>query len=99
MRSTIFAAAAAAALLAAPAVFAQTSGQADTSSSPTMNSAHANAPSNSGQPGYTTTGAGGSTTRPHHRTHHSTTGSSSSSSSGGMGTSQPDTSTSNTQPH
>jgi hypothetical protein len=73
MRTILIAAAAAAALSLPGAAFAQASGQADVPSSEHMNSSHANAPSTSGQPGYSTGGPRATPTsdtamRRHHRT-------------------------------
>ena len=56
MRTFLIAAAAAAALSLPSAAFAQASGQADVPSTEHQNSAHANAPSTSGEPGYSTGG-------------------------------------------
>lgn len=56
MRTILIAAAATAALSLPGAAFAQASDQADVPSTEHMNSSHANAPSTSGQPGYSTGG-------------------------------------------
>jgi hypothetical protein len=56
MRTILIVAAAAAALSFPGMALAQASGQADVPSSEHQNSAHANAPGNSDQPGYTTGG-------------------------------------------
>jgi hypothetical protein len=70
MKVNLIAAAAAAALLASNAALAQATAQADVPSSARMNSAHANAPSTSGQPGYSTGGPRANPTYSAYRMNH-----------------------------
>jgi hypothetical protein len=70
MKMNLMLATAAAALLVSTVAFAQAGGQADVPSSPTMNSARANAPSTSGQPGYSTGGPRANPTYSAYRMNH-----------------------------